>query len=168
MVKVNFINYRTTDNQMKKYPFIFLLAFFVLAIGNVYSQNHKQPKPAINAQGKVTDAKGKHIGWVTTSDRTIKDATGIKIAHIDDNGNAIDAATGKALGKAAKNGTYLYHVENGVADSLTVSVPMNGTCEVKDKDGNTVLSVHENYKQYGACALHCLQMKNEHKDMKMK
>ncbi|WP_138484601.1 hypothetical protein [Dyadobacter bucti] len=152
---------------MKKHQFIFLIAFLVFAVGNVYSQNYKQPIPAIDAQGKVTDAKGKHIGWVT-SDGTIKDAAGVKIAHIDDQGNAVDAATGKSMGKAAKNGTYLYHVQSGAADSLTVSNPMNGTCEVKDKNGNTVLSVHENYKQYGACALHCLQMKNEHKDMKMK
>jgi hypothetical protein len=45
---------------------------------------------------------------------------------------------------------------------------MNGICEVKDKNGKTVLLVHENYKQYGACTMHCLMMKNEHKDMKMK
>jgi hypothetical protein len=152
---------------MKNQQFIFLLAFLVFAVGNVYSQNYKQPKPSIDAQGKVIDAKGKHIGWVT-SDGVIKDATGAKIAHIDDQGNAVDAATGKVLGKAAKNGTYLYHVLNGAADSLAVSIPMNGICEVKDKNGKTVLLVHENYKQYGACAMHCLQLKSEHKDMKMK
>lgn len=45
---------------------------------------------------------------------------------------------------------------------------MNGICEVKDKHGKTLLLVHENYKQYRACAMHCLKMKNEHKDMKMK
>ncbi|KAA6439652.1 DUF3659 domain-containing protein [Dyadobacter flavalbus] len=151
---------------MKKNQFIFLLAFLFFAIGNVYSQNYKQPIPSIDAQGKVTDAKGKHIGWVT-SDGIIKDAAGVKIAHIDDKGNAVDA-TGKNLGKASKNGTYLYHVKSGASDSLTVSVPMNGICEVKDKNGKTVLLLHENYKQYGACAMHCLQMKSEHKDMKMK
>lgn len=153
---------------MKKLIFFFALAVVTLTVAqNSYAQNYKQPVPSIDAKGKITDAKGKHIGWVS-SEGIIKDAAGVKVAHIDDSGNAVDAATGKNLGKASKNGTYLYHVKSGESDSLTVSVPMNGVCEVKDKNGKTVLLVHENYKQYGACAMHCLQMKNEHKDMKMK
>jgi|TARA_R110002124_G_scaffold264949_1_gene431678 hypothetical protein len=153
---------------MKTQQFILFLAFLLFLAGNgSYAQNYKMPVPSIDATGKITDAKGKHIGWVT-SDGIIKDAAGVKIAHIDDAGNAIDAITGKTSGKAAKNGTYLYHVKSGAIDSLTVSIPMNGICEVKDTSGKTVVLVHENYKQYGACAMHCLLMKNEHKDMKMK
>ncbi|GLU55301.1 hypothetical protein [Dyadobacter frigoris] len=57
-----------------------------------------------------------------------------------------DVVTGENLGKALKNGTYLYHVKSGTSDSLTVSVLMNGICEVKDKNGKTVLPVHKNYK----------------------
>ena len=53
-------------------------------------------------------------------------------------------------------------------DKWVTSAPMNGTCEAKDKSGKTMVVVHENYKQYGACAYHCLTMKKEHKDMKMK
>ncbi|WP_138994270.1 hypothetical protein [Larkinella sp. C7] len=147
--------------------FIFLAVVTLTAAPNGYAQNYKQPIPSVDAKGKITDAEGKHIGWVT-SDGIIKNAAGIKIAHIDNQGNAFDATTGEKLGKAAKNGNYLYHVNGGASDSLTVSVPMNGICEVKDKNGKTVLLVHESYKQYGACAMHCLQMKNEHKDMKMK
>jgi hypothetical protein len=147
--------------------FIFLTVVSLTAAQNCYAQNYKQPVPSIDAKGKITDAKGKHIGWVTI-DGIIKDAAGTKIAHIDNKGNAVDAVTGKNLGKAAKNGNYLYHVKNGSSDSLTVSTPMNGVCEVKHKNGKTVLLVHENYKQYGACAMHCLQMKKERKDMKMK
>lgn len=122
---------------------------------------------SINTDGKVTDSKGKHIGWIT-SDGVIKDSAGAKIAHIDDNGNVADGASGKVLGKAAKNGTYLYHVKGGAADSLPISAPMNGTCEVKNKNGEVILLVHEKYKQYGACAQHCLQMKKDRNDMKMK
>jgi len=143
-----------------------MLSMIITASGS-FAQNYKQPIPSIDAKGKITDAKGKYIGWVT-SDGIIKDAAGIKIAHIDNAGNAIDAVTGKNLGKASKNGTYLYHVKSGANDSLMVSIPMNGICEVKDKNSKTVLLVHENYKLYGACAMHCLQLKNEHKDMKMK
>lgn len=152
---------------MKKLSFTLLLLILVTASQSVFSQNYKQPIPSIDAQGKIMDAKGKHIGWIT-SDGVIKDARGGKIAHIDDQGNAVNATTGKILGKASKNGTYLYHVHDGGADSLTVSSPMNGKCEVKDKKGKTVLLVHENYKQYGACALHCLEMKKGQKNMKMK
>lgn len=152
---------------MKKLSFTLLLLILVIASQSVFSQNYKQPIPSIDAQGKIMDATGKHIGWVT-SDGVIKDAAGRKIAHIDDQGNAVNATTGEVLGKASKNGTYLYHVGNGGSDSLTVLSPMNGKCEVKDRNGKTVLIVHENYKQYGACALHCLEMKKERKEMKMK
>lgn len=152
---------------MKNISIIAAVFVMLIAASGAYAQNYKQPLPSIDAKGKITDAKGKHIGWIT-SDGIIKDATRAKVAHIDNQGNAVDAATGKNLGKAAKNGTYLYHVKSGVSDSLTVSIPMNGICEVKDKNDKTLMLVHENYKQYGACAMHCLEMKNEHKVMKMK
>lgn len=61
------------------------------------------------------------------------------------------------MGKAAKNGTYLYHVKGGAADSLTISTPMNGTCKMKNKDGKVVLSVYQNYKQSGLA--HCTAFK---------
>ncbi|WP_342084886.1 hypothetical protein [Dyadobacter sp. OTU695] len=153
--------------KTKNLTMIAIMFLMILISSGTYAQNYKQPLPSIDANGKVIDAKGKHIGWVT-SDGIIKDATGAKIAHIDDQGSAVDAVTGKKLGKASKNGTYLYHVQSGASDSLTVTIPMNGICEVKDKSGKTLLLVHENYKQYGACAMHCLMIKNEHKDMKMK
>lgn len=152
---------------MKNISIIAAVLVMLIAASGSYAQNYKQPLPSIDAKGKITDAKGKHIGWIT-SDGIIKDATGAKVAHIDNQGNAVDAATWKNLGKATKNGTYLYHVKSGVSDSLTVSIPMNGICEVKDKNDKTLMLVHENYKQYGACAMHCLEMKNEHKVMKMK
>jgi hypothetical protein len=152
---------------MKNISIIAAVLVMLIAASGAYAQNYKQPLPSIDAKGKITNAKGKHIGWIT-SDGIIKDATGAQVAHIDNQGNAVDAATGKNLGKAAKNGTYLYHVKSGVNDSLTISIPMNGICEVKDKNDKTLMLVHENYKQYGACAMHCLEMKNEHKVMKMK
>ncbi len=107
------------------------------------------------------------MGWIM-SDGVIKDSASAKIAHIDDKGNVVDGASGKVLGKAAKNGTYLYHVKDGAADSLPISAPMNGTCELKNKHGEVIHLVHKKYKQYGTCALHCLQMKKDRKDMKMK
>ena len=153
--------------KMKNISIIAAMLLMLITGSGSYAQNYKQPIPSVDAKGKITDAKGKHIGW-TTSAGIIKNASRTKIAHIDNQGNAVDAITGKSLGKAAKNGTYLYHVKSGIIDSLTVSIPMNGICEVKDKNDKTVMLVHENYKQYGACAMHCLEMKNEQKAMKMK
>lgn len=153
---------------MKNIRLIAASLFFVLIATVIsFGQNYKQPVPSIDAKGKVTDKHGKHIGWVTQYG-LIKNAAGTKLAHIDANGDVIDTKTGKSIGKAEKNGNYIYHFPANNKDKLTVSAPMNGTCEVKDLHGKTVLLVHENYKQYGACALHCLQMQKEHKDMKMK
>jgi hypothetical protein len=155
-------------NQMRNINRIYSIIFTVfisLAGSALIAQNYKAP--AIDATGKITDHTGKHIGWVTT-DGIIKDSAGGQIAHVDKDGNLIDHKTNKTLGKAEKNGTFAYHFKDGKESKLTTSAPMNGTCEVKDAQGKTVLLVHENYKQYGACAYHCLTMKKEHKEMKMK
>lgn len=146
-----------------KITFITLVS--IIAYATSSAQNYKAP--FIDASGKVTDTKGNLIGWVT-SDGTIKDSSGTKLAHVDSEGELVDAKTGKKLGKAQKNGNYVSHFAKTPDATLTVSAPTNGTCEVKDKNGKTVLYVHENYKQYGACAYHCLHAQKEHKDMKMK
>ncbi len=52
--------------------------------------------------------------------------------------------------------------------NFTVCPPSNGICEVNDDKGNVVLLIHENYKALAACAFHCLQMKKEGKEMKIK
>ncbi|MBC7388787.1 MAG: DUF3659 domain-containing protein [Opitutaceae bacterium] len=130
----------------------------------VNAQNYKAP--SIDATGKVMDAQGKHIGWVTT-DGLIKDASGKKMGQVNSEGTLVDA-NGKKLGKTEKNGNFTSHFAKTKDDQWTASEPMNGMCEVKDKDGKTMVVVHENYKQYGACAYHCLSMKKDHKEMKMK
>lgn len=151
-------------NIHKKNLLALIIVFFSI-LSNSLAQNYKAP--AIDASGKITDAHGKHIGSITT-DGHLKDSSGTEIAHIDKDGNMIDHVTKKKMGKAAKNGTFVYHFDKDKTTTLTTSAPMNGTCEVKDSKGKTVLVVHENYKQYGACAYHCLQMKKEHKHMEMK
>lgn len=140
----------------------------VFAISTSIAQDYKHPYGLVKEDGKVLDASGKHIGWVT-KDGIIKDTAGVKIAHVDSEGSLVDAKTGKKLGKAQKNGNYVPHFTKTPDDKgLTTSAPMNGTCEVKNSKGETIVVVHESYKQYGACAYHCLTMKKEHKDMKMK
>jgi hypothetical protein len=141
------------------------LCVMALSAVTLNAQNYKAA--AIDASGKVTDNKDQHLGWVT-AEGTVKDTSGVEIAHVDDKGNLVNAKNGKVLGKAEKNGTFVFHFNNKTKEKLVTSPPMNGTCEVKDHAGKTVLLVHENYKNYGACAYHCLTMKKEHKAMKMK
>jgi hypothetical protein len=131
----------------------------VFAIQICEAQNYKAPK--IDASGKITDKVGKHIGNVT-KDGTISDVTGMKVAHIDGNGMLVDERTGERLGKAEKNGNFLPHFAKTADEGWSISAPLNGTCLVKDKDGNIKAEVHENYKASGACAIYCLTRHMNH------
>lgn len=153
-----------------KNQIVILFILFGLLLSSTFSiaQDYKHPYGLVSKEGKITDPKGTVIGSIT-KDGTIKDESGNKIATVNSTGNLVDTKTGKVLGHAPKNGEFIYFNHNGTQnDTLSTSIPMTGTCEVKDKDGKTVLVVHENYKAYGACAYHCLMMKKHGKKMKMK
>ena len=130
----------------------------VAAISFGQSQNYKAPK--IDASGKVTDENGKFLGKVTT-EGIITNASGDKVAHVDSEGTLLDK-DGKKIGKAEKNGNFAPHYANTPDKGWTTSAPMNGTCLVKDSEGNVKAEVHENYKQFGACAIHCLTNQAHH------
>jgi hypothetical protein len=123
------------------------------------AQNYKAPK--IDASGKVTDEKGSVIGSVTM-DGVVIDASGNKVAYINAEGAMVDAKTGNVLGKPEKNGVILPYFEKTNEKGWSVSTPMNGTCTVTDGKGKVKAEVHENYKSFGACAMHCLQRKANH------
>lgn len=125
----------------------------------IHAQNYKALK--IDASGKITDQNGKMIGTVT-KDGTISDAVGMKIAHVDANGTLVDEKTGEKLGKAEKNGNFVSEYSKTPDQGWTTSAPLNGTCLVKDRDGNIKAEVHENYKAFGACAIHCLEHHMNH------
>jgi hypothetical protein len=136
-----------------------------LATTAIFAQNYKAPK--IDALGKFTDVSGGYLG--TVSKDGVMDAKGKKQAHIDSEGNLIDSKTGIKLGKAQKNGDFVYNfAETKDGKNFTVGVPSEGMCEVKNKKGDVVLLIHENYKAQAACAYHCAKMKKEGKEMKMK
>jgi hypothetical protein len=138
----------------------------LVTVTSVFAQNYKAPK--IDASGILKNAEGVHIGTIT-KEGLMNDPSGMKMAHVDSEGNLVDAKTGKKMGKAEKNGNFMYMMsETGDGKNFTVSAPSNGICEVKDEKGNVVLLVHENYKAQAACAFHCLQMKQQGKEMKMK
>jgi hypothetical protein len=139
----------------------------ILILNVLAAQDYKHPHGLVDNNGKVSDADGNHIGWVSRKGM-VTDMKGRKIVHINSNGNVIDMKSGKMLGHAPKSGNFVYHFDDLKKDSLTTSHPMNGTCEVKNGKGEVVALVHENYKHYGACAYHCLAMqKDKKKHMKM-
>lgn len=123
------------------------------------AQNYKAAE--IDASGKITDQRGKHIGSIT-KEGVINDAKGVKVAYVDSEGTLVDATTGKKLGKTEKNGNFLPAFAKTPDEGWSVSTPMNGTCLVKDKEGNVKAEVHENYKAFGACAIHCLSHHMDH------
>ena len=135
--------------------FLLLSLFFQSTIAQAQT-NYKHPQ--VNAKGEFLDANGIKQGWIT-KEGIIMDAKGKKTAFLDANGNLVDAQ-GKKMGRAAKNGTY--YDEKG-AVLLTVSEPKGEQCEVADKTGKVVASVHNNYKTQGACVVHCLSTKMEMK-----
>ena len=139
----------------------------VFALTVSQAQDYKHPKGLINKDGKVFSPEGEHMGWIT-KDGIIKDTAGVKIAHIDAEGSLVDAKTGKKQGKMEKNGNYVLYPTKTPDEKWSVSPPMNGVCEVKNSKGETIVEVHENYKQQGACAYHCLSMQKQGKKMKMK
>ena len=135
-----------------------VVSAFTLTVAT--AQNYKAP--TIDAAGKMHDSEGKHVGSVNKKGE-IMDHMGTKIASVDGKGVLIDTKTGKKLGKAEKNGNYVYYASpTKDGEDLTVSAPSNGICTVKNKDGKVVMLVHENYKMYGACAAHCLENNMDH------
>ncbi|MDB5274579.1 MAG: hypothetical protein JWO58_2946 [Chitinophagaceae bacterium] len=153
---------------MKKTHTLLLALFSILMVATVSNaQDYKHPYGLVDSKGIVTDPNGTKLGSITT-EGVIKDASGNQIAQVDANGNVIDAKTGKKTGHAPKNGAFVYYFPENKKDSLMTGYPLNGTCEVTDSKGNKVVLVHENYKHIGACAYHCLYLKNHGEKMKMK
>jgi hypothetical protein len=144
---------------MKTQQKFLMSALGLLLALQLHAQNYKAPK--IDASGKVTDEKGTVIGSVTTAG-VVTDAAGTKVAYVNSEGAMVDAKTGKVLGKPEKNGIILPHFDKTKDKGWSVSTPMNGTCTVTDADGKVKAEVHENYKNFGACAVHCLQHKMDH------
>jgi len=139
---------------------ILLVVLAVVMVMNIsQAQNYKAP--TIDASGKIADKEGNHIGTVT-KEGVITDAMGMKIAYIDAEGSLVDAKTGKKLGKAAQNGNFISADAKTSDEGWIVSAPVNGICLVKDKKGNVIVEVHENYKQYGSCAIYSLTNHRDH------
>ena len=141
---------------LKKISIAVLMLVFAIQIVQAQVVDYKGHR--IDASGKVTDTEGKFIGNVT-KEGVISDASGMKVAYVDGSGFLIDAMTGKSLGKVGKNGNFVPYSNNA---GWSVSFPENGTCLIKDENGNVKAVVHETYKNIGACAIHCLTYHMNH------
>ncbi|MBY0426135.1 MAG: hypothetical protein K2Q22_10895 [Cytophagales bacterium] len=140
-------------NTIKKLGLAVIGILFAFSFAN--AQNYKAPK--IDAEGKIANVEGVHVG--TVGKEGVLDPKGSKLAHIDTDGSLIDSKTGKKIGKAEKNGNFIYVSKDSPdGQKFTVSVPENGICDVKDASGKTVMQIHENYKAQAGCAYHCSQM----------
>jgi len=139
---------------MRKSKLILVAFIGIMAAANIQAQNYKAPK--IDASGKVT-VDGKYVGEIT--DSTVINHEKETVAIVGNSGEVINPKTKKKLGKAEKNGNFVYFEGD---EHWTLSDPnAEGYCEVKDKTGVVVGMVHQNYKQQGACAIHCLTKKHE-------
>lgn len=143
---------------MKKIKFIALF-MMLLATSLAYSQtpkqkgNYKAQFPfSVDSVGAIKDASGTTLGTVS-KEGIIKNHKGEKVAFIDDNGNLVDSK-GKIMGKAAKNGNY--HTNKGEL-IYTVKPTKGQQCEVYDKSGKVIASVHDNYKLQAGCVAHCMK-----------
>jgi hypothetical protein len=134
----------------------------VCAINIAAAQNYKAPK--IDASGKIYNMDGKYMGSLNNKGE-ISDTLGTKVAFVDGTGMLIDAKTGKKLGKAEKNGNFVPYFSETPDKGWTISAPLNGTCLVKDSKGNVKAEIHENYKQFGPCAIHCMENNMNHAEV---
>lgn len=159
----NLIANKTLKKMKTQVKISILVILLTIAGPFVQAQNYKAPK--IDAAGKITDMDGNFIGRVT-KDGVITNAKGVMLGHVDGSGNLINEKTGEKLGKAEKNGNFLRHFAKTSDKGWTVSTPENGTCYIKDKDGNIKAEVHENYKAFGACAIHCLSHHMNHTEVR--
>lgn len=138
---------------------ILFMAFaaFVFFIASAAQVGKSYKAQNIDAHGQILDGAGNKVGSIE-KDGTVKNLKGEKVAFIAPDGTVTDAK-GKRLGKAEKNGNY--YDANG---TLILKVNVNEKeCEILDKEGHKVGTVHQNYKMH-ACAIHCLNLESREKE----
>lgn len=144
----------TVMKTLNKNLFLLLITvFFVFQHG--IAQNYKHPLN-INSQGHVLDERGVKLGWIE-EDGSIKNKDGVVVGKIQKTaGEAIFLnKSGKKIGTLSKNGT-LKEINGKVLYTISTA-DESGVCKILDASNREIGTVHENYKQQGACAMHCLK-----------
>ena len=128
---------------------IVIIAFIMTSFLSVLAQ---KSTPMVDYKGHIMNGKSQ-IGTITSKGGF--DQAGKSMTKVDGKGNIVDSA-GKVIGKAPKNGTFVYYFKDN-QDKYTVGKANHtGMCEVKNAQGEIVMLLHNNYKQQAACAVHCL------------
>ena len=83
------------------------------------------------------------------------DPSGKSMTKVDGKGNIIDS-DGKVIGKAPKNGSLVYYFKDNEQKYSIGKANHSGMCKVTNAKGETIVLLHNNYKQQAACAVHCL------------
>jgi hypothetical protein len=130
---------------------LLLLSFELVTFGSL-AQNYKH----IEANGEIKNEKGVTVSSVTKN-QIIMNHTGQKIAFVDNQGNLVDAKTGKKLGRMGKDGKNYYNADGEIEYTIKEN---KTTCDVYDAKGNKIGNVHSSLKG-SACALACFE--NNHR-----
>lgn len=129
--------------------FVAMLLFFNISIAQNYKSQFN-----VRSTGEVVNVEGVKLGTIET-DGTIKNAKGEVVGKIVKN-DLLDKV-GKKLGAVSEDGTLTG--ANGKVLFRVSTADENGICKILDANGKEVGTVHANYKQQGACAIHCLRQK---------
>lgn len=132
---------------MKKSIAIIVL-FFITSL-SVFAQ---KTTPMVDYKGHILNGKNQ-IGSISSVGGF--DQAGKSMTKVDGKGNIVDS-DGKVIGTAPKNGTFVYYFKDNQEKYTIGNANHSGMCEVKNAKGETVMLLHNNYKQQGACAVHCL------------
>jgi len=143
---------------MKTIRLLTLLSLSILIANLSYAQNYKS-QFNIDKSGKIQNGKGTQLGTIE-QEGIIRDSKGHVLGKVvkSEKGSQLQDPNGHNHGELSADGTLKDQKGNvlftiGTADQ-------NGICKILDNTGKEVGTVHENYKQQGACAYHCLANKD--------
>lgn len=129
---------------------ITIIALVMTTSLSVFAQ---KSTPMVDYKGHIMNGKTQ-IGTITSEGGF--DQAGKSMTKVDGKGNVVNS-DGKILGKAPKNGSFVYYFDDNQEKYTVGKANHTGMCEVKNAKGQTVMLLHNNYKQQTACAVHCLK-----------
>ena len=126
-----------------------IIALIMTASLSVFAQ---KSTPMVDSKGHIMNHNS-IIGKMTPEGSF--DPSGKSMTRIDGNGNTVDL-NGKIIGKAPKNGSFVYYFKDNEEKYTIGKANHTGMCKVTNAKGETVMLLHNSYKQQAACAVHCL------------
>ena len=128
---------------------IVIVTLIMTASLSIFAQ---KSTPMVDSKGHIMNHNS-IIGKMTPEGSF--DPSGKSMTRIDGNGNTVDL-NGKIIGKAPKNGSFVYYFKDNEEKYTIGKANHTGMCKVTNAKGETVMLLHNSYKQQAACAVHCL------------